>query len=143
MSEQDNVRIMRTVFDNLNAHDQDRSDPLYADGYVGYGPGVPGTATRDQIKAVNEGFLKAFPDLRFEVTLTIAQGDYVVAHWTASGTHTGPMPTPSGRTIPPTGKHATVMGSSTIEVENGKITQGWIFWDMASLLGQLGLLPPM
>ncbi len=143
MSEQDNIQIMRTLFDNLNAHDQDRGDPLFADGYVAYAPGAPGPATREQAKALNEGFLKAFPDLRFDITLTIAQGDYVVTHWTGAGTHTGPLPTPSGNTIPPTGKSATTMGSTTLEIKNGKITRGWIFWDMASLLGQLGLLPPM
>ena len=143
MSEQDNIQIAQATIDNLNAHDQDRSDPLFADDYMGYGPGQVGATNWEQAKAVNQGFLTAFPDLHFDVTLTIAQGDYVVQHWTGTGTHTGPLPTPSGGTIPPTGKKATVMGSTTTEIKNGKITRGWNFWDMAGLLGQLGLLPPM
>ena len=144
MSEQENVRIAHTLFDNFNAREQDRSDPLYADDFVGYGTGrPPGGVTWAQVKAVNEGFLTAFPDLHFDITLTIAQGDYVVAHWTSTGTHTGPLTTPSGNTIPPTGKSATLMGSGTLEIKNGKATRGWVYWDMASLLGQLGLMPPM
>ena len=143
MSEQDNVKIANTLFDYFNAHDQDRSDPWFADNYMGYGPGAPGPATREQIKAVNQGFLDAFPDLHFDITLTLAQGDYVVQNWTGTGTHSGSLPTPSGGTIPPTGKSATVLGSTTLEIKNGKITRGWNFWDMASLLGQLGLMPPM
>ncbi|MDQ3250019.1 MAG: ester cyclase [Chloroflexota bacterium] len=45
--------------------------------------------------------------------------------------------------MPPTGKTVTVVGSSTAQFKNGKIIRGWTFWDRASLLGQLGLLPPM
>ena len=29
------------------------------------------------------------------------------------------------------------------EIKNGKITRSWIYWDMVTLLGQLGLMPPM
>ena len=142
MSEE-NIKIQQAIFDGLNAHDLDRNDRLFADDFVGYAPGAPGPTTREQAKMVNQGFLTAFPDLHFDITLTLAQGDYVVTHWTGTGTHTGPLPTPSGNTIPPTGKKATVMGSNTAEIKNGKITRGWQFWDMASLLGQLGLMPPM
>jgi predicted ester cyclase len=142
MSEE-NIKIQQAIFDGLNAHDLDRNDRLFADDFVGYAPGAPGPTTHEQAKMVNQGFLTAFPDLHFDITLTLAQGDYVVTHWTGTGTHTGPLPTPSGNTIPPTGKKATVMGSSTAEIKNGKVTRGWQFWDMTSLLGQLGLLPPM
>ncbi len=86
----------------------------------------------------------SFPGTKFEVLHTIAQGDYVVTNWKASGgTHSGPLLTPSGGTVPPTGKSATIMGSTTAQLKNGKVIHSWTFWDMASLLGQLGLLPPM
>jgi predicted ester cyclase len=98
----------------------------------------------EQNRMYGQNFLTAFPGSKFEVLLTIAQGDYVVTHWKASGgAHTGPLRTPSGSTIPPTGKSATIFGSTTSQVKNGKLTRSWTFWDMTSLLGQLGLLPPM
>jgi len=55
----------------------------------------------------------------------------------------GPLRTLSGGTIPPTGKTATLVGSTTAQVKNGKVTHTWSFWDLASLLGQPGLLLPM
>jgi predicted ester cyclase len=116
---------------------------MLADNYEAHAPGSPGPQTREQARAYNQGFLDAFPDSRFEITLTIAHGDYVVTHWMISGTHTGPLRTPSGGTIPPTGKKATVTGSTTAEIKNGKAVRGWTFWDMAGLLIQLGLMPPM
>src|SRR4030067_577650 len=105
-------------------------------------PAAPGSLNKGQARAFQQGFLTAFPDLHFDVTRTIAQGDDVVLHWMATGTHTGPMRTPSGNTVPPTGKNGTQAGSSTIEIKNGKIARLWAFWDTGSLLSQLGLLPP-
>jgi len=143
MSEQENIKIAQAFFTDYNDNALGRNDSTLADNYMTEGPGAPGPMNKEQSQAYNQNFKTAFPDSRFELLLTIAHGDYVVTHWKASGTHTGPLMTPSGGTLPPTGKAATVMGSTTTEVKNGKATRGWTFWDMASLLLQLGLLPPM
>lgn len=74
----------------------------------------------------------------------MCKGDYVVTNWkVGGGAHTGPLRSPCGSIIPPTGKTATLVGSTTAQVKKGKLTHTWTFWDMTSLLGQLGLLPPM
>ena len=143
MSEQENVKIAHMFFDNFNAHNLDRSDALVTDDYQAEGPGAAGPMTKEQAKMQNQGFLTAFPDLHFDVKLALSEGDYVVLHWVGTGTHTGPLPTPSGGSIPPTGKKGTVSGSITYQFREGKVARAWNFWDMASLLGQLGLLPPM
>jgi steroid delta-isomerase-like uncharacterized protein len=143
MSEQDNVKVALATFDNLNAHDLDSNDALSSDDAKFEAPGAPGALDRAQGRAYTQGFLTAFPDLHFDVTLTVAQGDHVVVNWVGSGTHTGPMLTPSGNSIPPTGKKAVTPGSSTLEIKNGKVTRNQVYFDMATLLGQLGLLPPM
>ena len=143
MSEQENIRILRASFDALSAGDLDRWSSFQADDYMADNSAAPGSLNKEQARALQQGFLTAFPDLHIDVTRTIAQGDYVVVHWTTTGTHTGPMRTPSGNTVPPTGKKGTVFGSSTVEIKNGKIARVWAFWDTASLLTQLGLLPPM
>lgn len=143
MSEQDNIKVAKASFDAWNAHDFSQLDALEADGLMVEGPGAPGPMNKEQARMYNEGYLTAFPDIHFEVTRTIAQGDFVVVHWTGTGTHTGPMRTPSGGTIPPTGKKGMVSGSSTFEIKNGKIVHGWTYWDMTALLGQLGLMPAM
>jgi predicted ester cyclase len=120
MSEQENIKIAQSFFQDWNDHALGRNDHMLADNYEAHAPGSPGPQTREQARAYNQGFLDAFPDSRFEITLTIAHGDYVVTHWMVSGTHTGPLRTPSGGAIPPTGKKATVTGSTTAEIKNGK-----------------------
>ncbi|HKZ84411.1 MAG TPA: ester cyclase [Anaerolineae bacterium] len=144
MSEQENIKAAHAFFDAWNAGDLSKTAPYEADDFMAEGPGAPGPMNREQNRMYSQNFLTAFPGSKFEVLLTIAQGDYIVTHWKAGGgAHTGPLTTPSGGTIPPTGKTATVIGSTTSQIKNGKITRSWTFWDMASLLGQLGLLPPM
>jgi predicted ester cyclase len=97
----------------------------------------------DQNRAYSQNFLNAFPGSKFEILRTIAEGNYVVNNWRATGQHSGPLMTPGGNAIPPTGKSVTLYGSTTTEVKGGKITRSWTYWDMASLLGQLGLMPEM
>lgn len=144
MSEQDNVKIAKANFDAINAKDKGKWAQLQADDLQQvYAPGTPGPTNKEQTWAYVQGFLTAFPDLHFDVMHAVAEGDSVVLHWTGTGTHTGPLTTPTGNKIPPTGKKAVVPGSSTYEIKNGKITRAWLYWDMVTLLGQLGLMPPM
>ena len=81
--------------------------------------------------------------MHFEVVRTIAQGDFVTANWRATGTHNGPLTTPNGNSIPPTGKKATTPGSTTYQFKDGKAVYSWVHWDMITLLAQLGLMPDM
>ena len=77
---------------------------------------------------------RAFPDLMFRIDDTIAERDEVVVHWTASGTHRGEF-----LGIPPTRREARVAGTSIFRVEEGKITEQWINWNLMSLMEQLGM----
>jgi steroid delta-isomerase-like uncharacterized protein len=143
MSEQGGAKLVRTFFDNISAHDVSRNDALKGDGYMFQGPGLPARVDWEGGQRYIQNFINAFPDLRFDLTLTVAQGDHVVAHWTATGTHDGALMSPSGNAVPATHKKVTTVGSSTFEIKNGKLVHGWTFWDMAGFLMQLGLMPPM
>lgn len=144
MSEQENIKAAQAFYDAWNAGDLSQADAYIADDFMGEGPGAPGPMNAEQNRMYNQNFKTAFPDAKFEILHTIAQGDYVVTNWKASGgTHSGPLLTPSGNSIPPTGKSAVVMGSTTAQLKDGKVIHSWNFWDMTSLLAQLGLLPPM
>ena len=143
MSEQENIKAAQSFIEAWNSGDLNKNAQYEAENYLGEAPGSPGPLNAEQNRAYNQNFLTAFPGSKFEVVLTVAQGDYVVTNWKVSGVHTGPLQTTSGGTIPPTGKRASLTGSSTSQVKNGKVVHSWNFWDLASLLGQLGLLPPM
>jgi SnoaL-like polyketide cyclase len=57
------------------------------------------------------------------------------------GTHSGPFVTPAG-TIPATGGSIELRFAELFEVSEGKIRQMHAYYDTATMMRQLGLLPP-
>lgn len=83
----------------------------------------------------------AFPDLKFTVEHMLAQGDTVVGHWTARGTHKGtPLKTLKGD-LPALGKPFTIDGISWIRIQAGKFVEARINEDTLGLLQQIGAIP--
>jgi predicted ester cyclase len=141
MPEQDNIRIALEYMEGLNAHAYDRLQAYHGDSFQSLLPGQPGPVD----EAGHRGFLQsnwaAFPDLTFLVTETIASGDYVVVNWIATGTHSGPMIAPTGVAIPPTGRQGSVPGSTTNVFKDSRLVRADVYFDTATLLAQLGLMP--
>ena len=77
----------------------------------------------------------AFPDLKFTIKDQFAEGDKVVTHFIAEGTHRG-----SFEGIPPTGKSFKVSSIDIDYIKNGKVSECWSNLDELSLLQQLGVL---
>ena len=83
----------------------------------------------------------AYPDVHITVEDLLAQGETVVSHWTASGTHTGnPLHSVMGD-IPANGKAFIIDGMSWIHIVNGKIEELLINEDTLGLLTQIGAIP--
>ena len=142
MSKKENIESSRAFFENINARDMEAIDALHAPGYTTeYFPGMAEPLNEEQNRMMLQGWLAACPDMRFEVILEVAGEEHVVTHWVGSGTHTGPMYTASGAVLEPTGKRFQLAGSTTMQIENGKHKKAWTFFDQASMLAQLGLMP--
>ena len=77
----------------------------------------------------------AFPDIRFYVQDQVAEGDKVVTHWMAEGTHRGIF-----EGIPPTGKSLRITSIDIDYITNGKFSQCYANMDQFGLLQQLGVL---
>ena len=77
----------------------------------------------------------AFPDIKFTIKDQFAEGDKVVTHFIAEGTHQG-----SFEGIPPTGKSLKVSAIDIDYIKNGKVSECWSNLDELSLLQQLGVL---
>ena len=141
MSTQDNIPVARAFVEGINAHSlAQMAQCLDSEVKVEVATGAECPLFYDQFLSYNENYLRAFPDVHFDVTVTIADGDYVVLHWDASGTQTETLKTSKGGIIVPTGKRASASGVFTFEIRNQKIVRAWVIWDMAKLLAQLGLL---
>ncbi len=77
-------------------------------------------------------FLKAFPDLHHTVEDLIAEGDRVVARFSAQGTHTGLW-----KDYPPTGNSIHYTGVTIVQVKAGKIIHHHTWWDRMEVIEQI------
>jgi steroid delta-isomerase-like uncharacterized protein len=93
----------------------------------------------DQTLVAWKGWAQAFPDSKASFDRThVAGNDTVVLELTWRGTHQGPLETPTG-SIPATGKRIEIRAVAVIEVKGEKARTQRHFFDMATLLQQLGV----
>ena len=70
----------------------------------------------------------------------IVSAPWIVQEVTMEGTNTGPLEGPMG-TVQPTQKHVVGKGVQILKIENGKITEARIYFDLLDQMTQLGLIP--
>lgn len=94
---------------------------------------------REAFSQFMAGFKQAFPDMVIHHDNLTVDGKYVAVQFTATGTHTGPLQTPSGD-IPPSGKKVTLQVAEFLEWENGMLTKLTNYQDSGSLMRQIGAM---
>ena len=107
------------------------ADVVYEDvafGVVNHG--------REETRRHFQEAFAAFPDLQFELTSLVVAGSRGAAEWTMPGTHTGDYPG-----LPATHQRLSVRGTSVFELAGDTIQRNRDYWDFATVLRQLGLLP--
>ncbi|RPI26192.1 MAG: hypothetical protein EHM61_12400 [Acidobacteria bacterium] len=124
---------------DYNNKDWDAARASMAPGYV-YDEVATSRQGRgaDEAVALWRGWAAAFPDSKGEIHNVFHSGDTVVVELTWRGTHTGPLQTPRG-TLSPTGKRIELRACQINTVTNGKVQSTRHYFDMTSLLQQLGV----
>jgi predicted ester cyclase len=92
---------------------------------------------RDQFKMIAQASTVAFPDLKVTVYEQIAEWDYVVTRWSATGTHLGDFMGNS-----PTGKTVYIKAIHIHQVVAGRIAYLWEEIDLLGLTKELGVAIP-
>ena len=80
-------------------------------------------------------YYTAFPDWKFTLLSTVAEGDMVMAHFNVKATNTGAM-----GTVPATNKPVDVNGVDIYKFENGKVVEHWGYFEEGKMMAQLGLM---
>jgi steroid delta-isomerase-like uncharacterized protein len=140
MSAQDNAKFARSVYEMYNSRDL---DGMAAQAAVGAEiMSVPTGMTLegpDGFRQYIQGWASAFPDSKIEVTNVIAGEEGAVVEFRGRGTHTGPLMAPTGE-IPATGKSVDIPFCDVLQIKDGKITSMHSYFDLATMMGQLGLM---
>jgi ketosteroid isomerase-like protein len=138
MARTDNAALVREMYEAFNRKDVERyTSYSAADARMTVVPfGVTITPRQHA-----ETFASAFSDAHIEPTGFVAQGDWVVAEFTGRGTHDGTFRTPAGD-LPPTSRRGELRFCELFRFRDGKIVEGRSYFDVLSLLRQLGIGAP-
>ena len=93
----------------------------------------------DETLALWKGWATAFPDARATFHRELPSGNTVVFEVSWKGTHKGPLLTPEGA-IAPTGKRIDVRACMVVEVAEDRATVQCHYFDMGTLLQQIGAI---
>ncbi|MGH6814982.1 MAG: ester cyclase [Hyphomicrobiaceae bacterium] len=92
---------------------------------------------KEELRSFVNGAFAAVPDFKYRWTSRFVAGQWAAVEWVMSGTQKGDFPG-----MPATGKRfSSVRGSSILEIEAGRIRRESDYWDAATFMKQVGLLP--
>ena len=111
-------------------------DEFLAEDFVNHDPPMGVSVDREGMRAAAAMFRTAFPDWSSDPDILVGEGDLVVEHFTASGTHQGEI-----FGAAPSGQHVSLPGINIWRLRNGRIVERWGRLDELGLLHQLGLVP--
>jgi predicted ester cyclase len=113
------------VLDELMAADLVDHNP-----FPGQGPGLQG------YKECQRGVRAAFADASRRADVIVADGDLVVAHWSATGIHTANF-----LGLAATGRRVEVTGFDMFRMRDGRAVEIWTEFNGLGVLAQIGGLP--
>jgi steroid delta-isomerase-like uncharacterized protein len=139
-------RLLEQWAAGWSAHDPERVASLYTDDCV-YEDVPLGAVSRGrrQLQVRGRPFplcglaarpQDAFPDFGIELTAGFVTGDRAAMEWVMSGTHARGLPG-----VPATGRRFRVRGATMLELRDGRVTRNRDYWDVTTLLTQVGLMP--
>jgi steroid delta-isomerase-like uncharacterized protein len=90
--------------------------------------------------AAARAWKRAFPDERGTITGMTASGNTVAVEVTWEGTQRGPIVAPDGQELPPSNERVSLKSVEVIEVEGGRLTALRHYFDLMTLLQQIGAM---
>jgi steroid delta-isomerase-like uncharacterized protein len=146
MAAQENVALIQSLLDLFNSRQSDpawlekslaafAADSEYID--VPSGTTLHGT---DGYKRIVLFFVESFPDSRVELTDVFATEDRVALEYIWRWNDTGPLLLTSGA-HPSRRRSGQLRCCFVYQIRNGKITSLHHYYDMTTLMEQLGLAP--
>jgi steroid delta-isomerase-like uncharacterized protein len=120
----------RVFLEKMGEGKFDKLDEIYGPGFVAHGASRDYTLEEDNESG--KTWRAAFPDVKVTVERTVANGDLVAVHWSASGTNTV-----AAGGMPGQGKKANIEGMTFFRFADDRIVEEWSIIDMAALARQL------
>ena len=130
-------KMMMDYLAATNAHDLEKILTFFTDDCV-YDCMPMGKVShgKKELKDFLSSTFANMPDFKIEAKSSFNASDWGASEWVMSGTF-------AHSNIPgvPTGKSFSLRGASIIEFRGGKISRNTNYWNLASMLQQVGAMP--
>jgi steroid delta-isomerase-like uncharacterized protein len=139
------TKLTQEFMTAYNSHDIEKIISLSTNDFTNedVGAGIVYHGLLEERKYFSNLFT-AFPDAKMEIKTDFRSGDWGAMEWVMTGTHKGTLAgSGSMPDIPATGKKVTIKGATINQYRGDKVTRGTDYWNMASFMQQLGLMPPV
>ena len=138
MNLEHSLKVVEAAVAEFNERDWERFGEVHAEEVILTAPSLAEPAKgRRAVEDWARGLATAFPDLIWEPIHSFGQDDQVGAEIIARGTHTGPLNTADGKTIPATNKPVQMSIGGFFKVEGDTVSEVHLYNDLLSLLKQL------
>jgi steroid delta-isomerase-like uncharacterized protein len=129
---------LQTIMDSntqlWNSGDTDIVDAIYAEGCIRHNADVGDSEGPEGIKEFVNWVYTAYPDFNVTFDSPFKFKDRIVTHWVATGTNDGPL----NENMPATGKKVSFTGVGISIIENGKVTEEWVYYNQLPIYTQMG-----
>jgi predicted ester cyclase len=134
--EQNKQLVSRLILECFSGGHLHVIDEIVSPEFEFYYPNVPEGI--EGLKAIVKKNNDSFEGWSFTIHELFAEGDKVIARWSATGIHAK-----SFMGEPSTGEEVHLKGISIYEIQKGKIVKDWVEADYVGFLTQLGVLSPV
>ena len=137
-----NAELVTKFFEGMSSGDVDTSLSVLHEDCVNTDTATGQVMTGlDENRADMENWLSMFSDMKVEAVNQIESGNMVATEMKMTGVNTGDMEMPDGSKLPATGKSIELRGCQITEFEDGKMIKTTQYYNMMSMMAQLGLMP--
>jgi len=109
-------------------------DTLYLENCVRHNADIEDAKGPEEIKKFVKWVYTAYPDFKVTFDEPMKFKDRIIIPFNAAATNDGPL----DENMPATGKKISFNGIAMIKVENGKITEEWVYYNSLPIYTQLG-----
>jgi len=135
------VRLVeRAWVDSINERSRESFLDFHAESTVLYDPTLGSLKGRQALDKMWTGLFSMFPDYQIRRVRSFGQDDWVCLEVEESGTMKGPIHA-GPKEIAPTGRSFKIPSSIICRVDEGRIGEVRIYYDVFGLMDQLGLGP--
>jgi predicted ester cyclase len=134
MSAEENKKLIRHWFEQLDKGNFDIIDELLPVDYIDHNPPLPDLPPgREGVWRSSLALAAAFPDAVHTIGDQMAEGDKVMTRLTTRARFTGEI-----LGYQPTGREVEVSGIAVHRIAGGKLVEHWANMDMAGFMEQIG-----